>query len=68
MSKLAEICHDTDILKDAKIINAISSALEDNESSPRLTTFVIQTKEYLGKWRRSLKARIQAKILSMNKM
>ena len=39
--------------------DAISSALEDNESSPRLTTFVIQTKANLRKWRRSLKARIQ---------
>ena len=59
MSKLAERCHDTDILKDAKLLDAISSALEDNESSPRLTTFVIQTKANLRKWRRSLKARIQ---------
>lgn len=41
------------ILKDAKILDAFSSALEDNEYSPSLTRFVIQT------WRRSLKARIQ---------
>ena len=47
MSKLAERCHDTDILKDAKLLDAISSALEDNESSPRLTTFVIQIKANL---------------------
>ena len=41
------------ILKDAKILDAFSSALEHNEYSPSLTRFVIQT------WRRSLKARIQ---------
>ena len=37
ISKHTERCHDTDILKDAKLLDAISSALEDNESSPRLT-------------------------------
>ena len=47
MSKLAEKCHDTDILKDAKLLDAISSALEVTESSPRSTTYVVQTKENL---------------------
>ena len=37
----------------------ISSALESNESSSRLITFVIQTKANLRKWRRSLNVRIQ---------
>lgn len=44
MSKLVERCQDTEIMKDAKLLDAISIALEHNESSPRLTTFVIQTK------------------------
>ena len=47
MSKLAEKCHDADILKDAKLLDAISSALEVTESSSRSTTYVVQTKANL---------------------
>ena len=47
MSKLAKRCQETDILKDTKRLDAVLSAVEDNESSPRLTTYVIQTKANL---------------------
>ena len=37
MPKDVMIQIDAKLLKDAKLLDAISSALEDNESSPRLT-------------------------------
>ena len=35
MSEPAKICHDTDILKDAKRLDTISGAFECNKSSHR---------------------------------
>ena len=35
ISELAKICHDTDILKDAKRLDTISGAFECNKSSHR---------------------------------
>ena len=59
MSKLAEGCHDADVLKDAKLLDAMSNTLKNNEYSSRLFSFVIQTNANLRKWRRNLKIRIR---------
>ena len=59
MTKLAERFHDAEILKEVKIVDAISIALKNNEASPWLNAFVIQTKPNLRTFRRGLKTRIQ---------
>lgn len=54
MSKLD--CLDLDILKD--FLDEMSRTMKDNEHSPRLSKFVIQTKANMRKWKRNLKTRI----------